>query len=96
MPLGSVIIAMIKNSALIGFFGVVGDLSSDRRPAHLRRAAYAFVPVAIGISIGYLIMTVPLGAAPRPDRAAAGGGGPMSAADRPLRRARARASAGSP
>ncbi|MGC1212641.1 MAG: amino acid ABC transporter permease, partial [Micromonospora sp.] len=23
---------------------------------------YAFVPVAIGISIGYLIMTVPLGA----------------------------------
>src|SRR5690242_14232063 len=26
VPLGSVIIAMIKNSALVGFFGVVGDL----------------------------------------------------------------------
>ena len=62
VPLGSVIIAMIKNSALVGFFGVVGDLSHDRRPAHLGRAATPSSRSLIGISIGYLIMTVPLGA----------------------------------
>ncbi|MFC4105251.1 amino acid ABC transporter permease [Micromonospora zhanjiangensis] len=61
VPLGSVIIAMIKNSALAGFFGVVGDLaqSADQLTS---AEGNAFVPVAIGISIGYLIMTVPLGA----------------------------------
>ncbi|MFI6759591.1 amino acid ABC transporter permease [Micromonospora sp. NPDC050417] len=61
VPLGSVIIAMIKNSALAGFFGVVGDLaqSADQLTS---AEGYAFIPVAIGISIGYLIMTVPLGA----------------------------------
>jgi len=60
VPLGSVIIAMIKNSALAGFFGVVGDLaqSADQLTS---AEGYPFVPVAIGISIGYLIMTVPLG-----------------------------------
>jgi glutamate transport system permease protein len=61
VPLGSVIIAMIKNSALIGFFGVVGDLSQTADQL-TSAEGYAFVPVAIGISIGYLIMTVPLGA----------------------------------
>jgi glutamate transport system permease protein len=61
VPLGSVIIAMIKNSALAGFFGVVGDLaqSADQLTS---AEGYPFIPVAIGISIGYLIMTVPLGA----------------------------------
>ncbi|RKR90889.1 amino acid ABC transporter membrane protein 1 (PAAT family) [Micromonospora pisi] len=61
VPLGSVIIAMIKNSALAGFFGVVGDLaqSADQLTS---AEGFAFIPVAIGISIGYLIMTVPLGA----------------------------------
>ncbi|MGC5329401.1 amino acid ABC transporter permease [Micromonospora sp. DT62] len=61
VPLGSVIIAMIKNSALVGFFGVVGDLSATADQL-TGAEGYAFVPVAIGISIGYLIMTVPLGA----------------------------------
>lgn len=61
VPLGSVIIAMIKNSALIGFFGVVGDLSSAADQL-TGAEGYAFIPVATGISIGYLIMTVPLGA----------------------------------
>lgn len=60
VPLGSVIIAMIKNSALIGFFGIVGDLAQTAD--QLTSAdGHPFVPVAIGISIGYLIMTVPLG-----------------------------------
>ncbi|MDG4779822.1 amino acid ABC transporter permease [Micromonospora sp. WMMD961] len=61
VPLGSVIIAMIKNSALAGFFGVVGDLSATADQL-TGAEGYAFIPVAIGISIGYLIMTVPLGA----------------------------------
>ncbi|WP_018353610.1 amino acid ABC transporter permease [Longispora albida] len=60
VPLGSVIIAMIKNSALAGFFGVVGDLSSvaDRLTG---AGGEPIIPVFIGISIGYLIMTIPLG-----------------------------------
>lgn len=60
VPLGSVIIAMIKNSALIGFFGVVGDLAQTQDQL-TSAEGYAFIPVAIGVSIGYLIMTVPLG-----------------------------------
>ncbi|RQW94588.1 amino acid ABC transporter permease [Micromonospora inaquosa] len=60
VPLGSVIIAMIKNSALAGFFGIVGDLSATADQL-TGAEGYAFVPVAIGISVGYLIMTVPLG-----------------------------------
>ncbi|MFC7545482.1 amino acid ABC transporter permease [Plantactinospora sp. GCM10030261] len=61
VPLGSVIIAMIKNSALIGFFGVVGDLAQTADQL-TSAEGYPFIPVAIGISAGYLIMTVPLGA----------------------------------
>lgn len=61
VPLGSVIIAMIKNSALLGFFGVIGDLAQTADQL-TSAEGLAFVPVAIGISIGYLIMTVPLGA----------------------------------
>ena len=61
VPLGSVIIAMIKNSALVGFFGVIGDLAQTADQL-TSAEGHAFIPVAIGISIGYLIMTVPLGA----------------------------------
>jgi glutamate transport system permease protein len=60
VPLGSVIIAMIKNSALAGFFGVVGDLSANA-VALTSAGGYPIIPVFIGISVGYLIMTVPLG-----------------------------------
>lgn len=60
VPLGSVIIAMIKNSALAGFFGVVGDLSNSGYALITVRGEPA-VPIMIGISIGFLIMTVPLG-----------------------------------
>ena len=60
VPLGSVIIAMIKNSALAGAFGVVGDLfqTSDQLTS---AQGYAAIPVFIGVAAGYLIMTVPLG-----------------------------------
>jgi glutamate transport system permease protein len=59
VPLGSVIIAMIKNSALAGIFGVTGDLMqvSDDFSAK----GLPIVPVFIGVAVGYLILTVPLG-----------------------------------
>lgn len=60
VPLGSVIIAMIKNSALAGFFGIVGDLSQAADEL-TSQEGLALIPVFIGISVGYLVMTVPLG-----------------------------------
>ena len=60
VPLGSVIIAMIKNSALAGIFGVTGDLmqvSDDLVSAR----GLPLVPVFVGIAAGYLLLTVPLG-----------------------------------
>ena len=60
VPLGSVIIAMIKNSALAGFFGVVGDLSNSGY-ALITVRGEPTIPIMIGISIGFLILTVPLG-----------------------------------
>lgn len=60
VPLGSVIIAMIKNSALAGSFGVVGDLSQTA-DSLVSTEGLPLIPVFIGISIGYLIMTIPLG-----------------------------------
>ena len=60
VPLGSAIIAMIKNSALAGFFGVVGDLAQTADQL-TSAEGNPFIPVAIGISIGYLVLTVPLG-----------------------------------
>jgi glutamate transport system permease protein len=60
VPLGSVIIAMIKNSALAGFFGVAGDLSNSGY-ALITVGGEPPIPNMIAISIGFLIMTVPLG-----------------------------------
>jgi glutamate transport system permease protein len=60
VPLGSVIIAMIKNSAIAGAFGVVGDLFSvadDLTSAQ----GFPAIPVLLGVSAGFLVMTVPLG-----------------------------------
>lgn len=59
-PLGSVIIAMFKNSAVVGALGVAGDLWSVG--ASLTSAqGYAALPVFIGVAIGYLIITIPSG-----------------------------------
>jgi len=60
VPLGSVIIAMIKNSALAGFFGVIGDLSNSGYSL-ITVQGEPTIPIMIGISVGFLIMTVPLG-----------------------------------
>lgn len=59
-PLGSVIIAMIKNSAIVGAFGVGGDLYSVG--ANLTSAqGYAALPVLTGVVLGYLAITLPAG-----------------------------------
>jgi glutamate transport system permease protein len=60
VPVGNVIIAMIKNSALVGFFGVVGDLSQTA-DSLVSAEGLPLIPVFLGISLGYLLMTVPLG-----------------------------------
>ncbi len=62
VPLGTVIIALIKNSALAGAFGVVGDLSAAADTLTSEKGL-PLIPIFIGIAVGYLIMTVPLGIA---------------------------------
>ena len=59
-PLGSVIIAMIKNSAIVGAFGVGGELFSVG--ASLTGAqGYAALPSLGGVAVGYLLITIPAG-----------------------------------
>jgi glutamate transport system permease protein len=60
VPLGSVLIAMIKNSALGGFFGVSGSLS-DAAQVLTSQEGLPVIPVFIGISVGYLLLTIPMG-----------------------------------
>jgi glutamate transport system permease protein len=60
-PLGSVLIAMFKNSAVVGAFGVGQDLFSVG--ASLTSAqGYAALPVLTGVAVGYLCITLPAGA----------------------------------
>jgi glutamate transport system permease protein len=59
-PLGSVIIAMIKNSAIVGAFGVGGDLFANG--VQLTSAqGYAAAGVLTGVLLGYLVLTIPGG-----------------------------------
>ncbi len=60
-PLGSVVIAMFKNSAVVGAFGVGGDLWSTGQTLTSARG-YETLPVFIGVAIGYLCITLPAGA----------------------------------
>jgi len=59
-PLGSVTIAMIKNSAILGAFGVGGDLYSVANTLNSARGEAA-LPVYTGVVIGYLIIIIPAG-----------------------------------
>ncbi len=61
-PLGSVIIAMFKNSAVVGAFGVGGDLWSTGQTLTSARG-YETFPIFIGMAVGYLAITLPAGAA---------------------------------
>ena len=59
-PLGSVLIAMVKNSAIVGAFGVGGELFNVG--ASLTGAqGFAALPVLTGVVLGYLAITIPAG-----------------------------------
>ncbi len=58
VPLGTVLVAMAKNSALAGFFGLVGDLSSTMERL-VSQEGQPLIPVMIGVSFWYLLMTIP-------------------------------------
>jgi glutamate transport system permease protein len=59
-PLGNVLIAMIKNSAIVGAVGVGGDLYSVG--AQLTGSlGFAALPVLTGVALGYLLLTIPAG-----------------------------------
>lgn len=60
-PLGSVIIAMIKNSAIVGAFGVGGELFSVHNTLVSARGL-SLIPVLLGVAVGYLIITLTAGA----------------------------------
>ena len=59
-PLGSVIIAMFKNSAVVGAFGVGSDLYSVGKNLSSAQG-YDPVPVLTGVAVGYLAITLTAG-----------------------------------
>jgi glutamate transport system permease protein len=59
-PLGSVIIAMFKNSAVVGAFGVGRDLFSVQAVLTSSQGL-PITPVLTGVAIGYLMITIPAG-----------------------------------
>lgn len=59
-PLGSVIIAMVKNSAIVGAVGVGGDLFSTYSTLVSARGL-SIIPVLLGVAGGYLLITIPGG-----------------------------------
>jgi glutamate transport system permease protein len=61
-PLGSVLIAMMKNSAVVGAFGVGGDLWSTGATLTSARGLETFPVYVGGVAIGYLIITLSAGA----------------------------------
>jgi glutamate transport system permease protein len=60
-PLGSVIIAMFKNSAVVGAFGVGQDLFSVGKSLSSAQG-YDALPVLSGVAFFYLCITLPAGA----------------------------------
>jgi glutamate transport system permease protein len=60
VPLGSVIIAMIKNSALASAFGVIATLMGVADTL-VSQEVYDAQPVFLGVVIGFLTLTIPLG-----------------------------------
>jgi glutamate transport system permease protein len=59
-PLGSVLIAMVKNSAIVGAFGVSGELYNVGVTLTGAQGLSA-LPVLIGVVLGYLAITIPAG-----------------------------------
>ena len=61
-PLGSVLIAMMKNSAVAGAFGVGGDLWSTGQRLTSALGYATFSIFVGGVAVGYLIITLTAGA----------------------------------
>ena len=61
-PLGSVQIAMFKNSAVAGAFGIGGDLYSVGKTLTSARG-FEYIPVLTGVAIGYLVIPLSAGLA---------------------------------
>ena len=59
-PLVSSMISMIKNSAVAGFFGVAGDLSSVGDTLTSAQG-YPAIPVLLGVLAGFWLLTLPTG-----------------------------------
>ena len=59
-PLGSVLIAMVKNSAIVGAFGVGGELFNVGTSLTGAQGLSA-LPVLTGVVLGYLAITIPAG-----------------------------------
>lgn len=57
-PMANTMIAMIKDSALVGAFGIGGDLFSVADTLTSSRGLAA-IPVLIGVVVGYLIIIAP-------------------------------------
>ena len=60
-PVGSVLIAMFTNSAVVGAFGVGRDLFSVGESLTSAQG-FAALPVLTGVAVGYLLITLPAGA----------------------------------
>ena len=61
-PLGSVLIAMFKNSAVVGAFGVGGDLWSTGQSLTSAQGYPTFPIFVGGVAVGFLCITLPAGA----------------------------------
>jgi amine acid ABC transporter, permease protein, 3-TM region, His/Glu/Gln/Arg/opine family len=59
-PLGSVIIAMVKNSAIAGAFGIGGDLFANGTQLTSAQG-YSPAGTLTGVLLGYLVITIPAG-----------------------------------
>ncbi len=59
-PVGSVLIAMFKNSAVVGAFGVGRDLFSVGERLTSAQG-YAALPALTGVAVGYLVITLSAG-----------------------------------
>jgi glutamate transport system permease protein len=57
-PLSNTVISMFTNSAVVGAFGVGGDLFSASQTL-TASLGYPNLPVIIGVGVGYLAITIP-------------------------------------
>lgn len=60
-PLGNVLIAMVKNSAVLGAFGIGGELYSTYNRL-VSAQGYARLPTVTGMALCYLVITLSAGA----------------------------------